>query len=139
MGQHIGKCRKTASCGFVIPISCWFTHNTYTKNCNSSCRFIFQPEHGDSKFLQTVHTFLPPYGITSWKATISMVTIRIRIRIHIRHQGPKHMPRMHCSLKACCATLLPPFWTFPQSPPDVSTSYVTREIQAAKGGTFGRG
>jgi hypothetical protein len=30
----------------------------------------------------------------------------------------------------------PVFWKFPLSPPDVSTSYATREIRAARGGTL---
>ena len=27
----------------------------------------------------------------------------------LRHQGPEHMPWMHCSLKAYCATLFPTY------------------------------
>ena len=73
--QHIGKWRKTASCGSVIPISCWFTHYPYTMNCNSPHSFFFWTEQGESKFQQTFHTFLPPYGITPQKATLSTVTI----------------------------------------------------------------
>jgi hypothetical protein len=38
----------------------------------------------------------------------------------------------------CNPVNLPCVWTFPLSPPDVSTSFSTREIQAAKGGTYGR-
>jgi hypothetical protein len=34
-------------------------------------------------------------------------------RIRIRHQGLEHITRMHCSLKACCATLLPPVLDVP--------------------------
>jgi hypothetical protein len=30
----------------------------------------------------------------------------------------------------------PVFYKFPLSPPDISTSYATREIQAARGGTL---
>jgi hypothetical protein len=38
-----------------------------------------------------------------------------------------------------CNPVNPPYvWTFPLSLPDASTSFSTREIQAAKGGTYGR-
>ena len=42
---------------------------------------------------------------------------------------------MHCSLKAYCARPML-FYPFPLSLPDVCMSYTTREIQAAKGGSF---
>jgi hypothetical protein len=67
----------TTICGSEGPISCWFTHNPYTFNCNSPCSLFFWLEDGGSKFLQTVHTFLPPYGITSQKTTTSIVTVVI--------------------------------------------------------------
>ena len=57
-----------------------------------------------------------------WSALLYIIYFTVLVLLC--NQGPEHMPRMHCSLKAYCATLLKPlmFQTFPLSPPGVSTS-----------------
>jgi hypothetical protein len=50
------------------------------------------------------------------------------LRIGLRHQGPEHMPRMHCNLKACCATLLPPCFGRSHCRRQMSPRLTRREI-----------
>jgi hypothetical protein len=55
------------------------------------------------------------------------------------HQLPDHMPQMHRSLYAYCATLKPPpaVLDVPNSAASCLHVHTTRDILAAKGGTVG--
>jgi len=56
----------------------------------------------------------------------------------LHHQGPWHMPQMHRSLQAYCATFVPPwFLDVPTSAARCLHVHMTWEILAAKGGTVG--
>ena len=77
-----------------------------------------------------------------WCGTMMIMMIQTMIGFIIlllRNQGLEHMPRMHRSLKAYCATLLTPlmFLDVPTFAARCLHVHTTREIQAAKGGTCG--
>jgi len=85
----------------------------------------FSRRHGDRILNSQKHSVV--YGnCNSWV-----------LLLLLRHLGLQLMPRMYCSLEGLLYSPYPPrlFWTFQHSPPDASTSTMTREILVAKGGT----
>jgi hypothetical protein len=70
--------------------------------------------------------------------SIDFEMIPVALIILLRHQGPEHAPDAPQPVGLLCDPLNPPVLDIPTAAVRCLYVYTTREIQAAKSGTYGR-
>ena len=96
------------------------------------------PSISNSKCLLDIHKILQ-FFTNICKAGTSFVQLsKWKAHFLLRHQGPEHVPQMHCSLYAYCATLVPPVIFRHSHFHRQVPVHTTWEILAAKGELWAR-